>query len=67
MDIKLRDTLKAAGYGRKGPIENVAVYIAAPFDKRKQRFKTHQADVILQPESGSLQESELVDFVSRIR
>lgn len=67
VDIKLRDTLKAAGYGRKGPIENVAVYIAAPFDKRKQRFKTHQADVILQPESGSLQVSELADFVSRIR
>ena len=67
VDIKLRDTLKAAGYGRSGPIDNVAVYISAPFDKRKQRFKSHHADVILQPESGSLQESDLINFVNRIQ
>ena len=67
VDIKLRDTLKAAGYGRNGPIENVAVFIAPPFDKRKERFKSHQAEVILQPDSGSLQESKLIDFVGRIQ
>ena len=67
VDIKLRDTLKAAGYGRNGPIENVAVFIAPPFDKRKERFKSHQAEVILQPESGSLQDSKLLDFAHRIK
>ena len=67
VDIKLRDTLKAAGYGRKSPLENVAVYIAPPQDRRKDRFKSHHADVISQGESGELNVDALVEFIQRIK
>ncbi len=67
VDIKLRDTLKAAGYGRKTSLENVAVYIAPPNDRRKDRFKSHHADVISQGESGELNVDALVEFIQRIK
>jgi hypothetical protein len=49
VDIKLRELLKAAGYGREAPIAVQAVYIAPPDDRRKERFQSHQAGVIRQP------------------
>jgi hypothetical protein len=66
VDIKLRELLKAAGYGREAPIAVQAVYIAPPDDRRKDRFHSHQAVVIRQPgefEPGA----ELDRFVSRIK
>jgi serine/threonine protein kinase len=48
VDIKLRDLLKATGYGREAPIAVQAVYIAPPEDRRKDRFQSHQAAVIRQ-------------------
>ncbi len=66
VDIKLRELLKAAGYGRPAPIAVQAVYIAPPDDRRKERFQSHQADVIRQP--GEFQPSaELDAFVGRIK
>jgi hypothetical protein len=46
VDIKLRELLKATGYGREKPIGAQAVYIAPPDDHRKERFRSHQASVI---------------------
>ncbi len=66
VDIKLRELLKATGYGRPAPIAVQAVYIAPPDDRRKERFQSHQAGVIRQP--GEFQScSELDTFVSQIR
>jgi hypothetical protein len=66
VDIKLRELLKATGYGREAPIAVQAVYIAPPDDRRKERFQSHQAGVIRQP--GAFEPSpELAIFVSQIR
>ncbi len=48
VDIKLRELLKAAGYGRETPIAVQGVYIAPPEDRRKERYRSHQAQVIHQ-------------------
>jgi serine/threonine protein kinase len=50
VDIKLRELLKAAGYGRESAIAHQAVYVAPPDDHRKERFRSHQAAVIRGPE-----------------
>ena len=65
VDIKLRDTLKAAGYGRENPLTHVAVYIAPPTDKRKNRFKTHQAEIIQQPQGTFEVTDELTQFINK--
>ncbi len=49
VDIKLRELLKAPGYGRAGAITSQAVYVAPPDDHRKERFRSHQAAVIRGP------------------
>ena len=46
VDIKLRDVLKAPGYGRAAPIGVQGVYIAPPLDHRKERFRSLQTRVI---------------------
>lgn len=48
VDIKLRELLKAAGYGRSNPIQFQAVIVAPPADHRKERFRSLQAQVIRQ-------------------
>ncbi len=48
VDIKLRNVLKASGYGRTTDFAARAIYIAPPLDRRKQRFKSHLADTIVQ-------------------
>jgi serine/threonine protein kinase len=66
VDIKLRELLKATGYGREAPIAVHAVYIAPPEDRRKDRFQSHQAAVIRQ--TGEFEPgAELDRFVSRIK
>ena len=65
VDIKLRDTLKAAGYGRENSLNHVAVYIAPPTDKRKERFKTHQAEIIQQPQETFEVTPELTEFINK--
>jgi hypothetical protein len=66
VDIKLRELLKAAGYGRAAPIAVQAVYIAPPDDRRKERFHSHQAAVIRQ--AGEFAPgADLACFVSRIK
>lgn len=66
VDIKLRELLKAAGYGRENPIAVQAVYVAPPDDHRKERFRSHQAQVIRQ--GGSFGPSvELDEFVGEVK
>ena len=48
VDIKLRDLIKANGYGREKPIAFQSVYVAPPEDRRKERFRAHGAQVIRQ-------------------
>jgi serine/threonine protein kinase len=46
VDIKLRNLLKAKGYGRETDIAFQAVYVAPPMDRRKERYRSHTAEVI---------------------
>ena len=46
VETKLRDLLKAPGFGRTTPFSVKAVYATPGGDFQKQRFKTHLADVI---------------------
>jgi hypothetical protein len=67
VDIKLRELLKAAGYGRPSPIHVQAVYIAAGADdRRKERFRSHQASVIRQA-NGFSTSPELDDFIAQVK
>jgi len=43
---KTRDLLKIAGYGRKKPLHAKAIFLAAPDNSDKQRFRTRDAMVI---------------------
>jgi hypothetical protein len=66
VDIKLRDVLKAPGYGRAGPIAVQGVYIAPPLDHRKERFRSHQTHVITaQPDFAA--NAELMKFVQALK
>src|SRR5262249_19623190 len=66
VDIKLRELLKAAGCGREAPIAFQAVYVAPPHDHRKERYRTHQAGIIRQPDEFA-PSPELDAFVSQIK
>jgi hypothetical protein len=66
VDIKLRELLKAAGYGREAPIEFQAVYIAPPDDRRKERYRSHQAGVIRGAEEFA-PSAELDEFIGQIK
>jgi hypothetical protein len=66
VDIKLRELLKATGYGREAPIAVQSVYIAPPDDRRKERFQSHQAGVIRQPAEFNPC-AELDTFINQIR
>lgn len=50
VDIKVRDLIKANGYRESKPIGFKAVYVAPPFDRRKERYKSLSVEVIRQEE-----------------
>ena len=56
VDFKVRDLQKAAGYRSARPIEVAAVYLAPPFDRRKERFKSLSVDIIRAADDFSPQE-----------
>ena len=66
VDIKVRELLKAIGYRKGRPIELQTVYVAPPFDRRKERFKSLSAETIRQ-ESESFDPSALTAFVERLK
>ena len=68
VDIKLRELLKAAGYGRETPIGVQAVYVAPPDDRRKERFRSHQAEVIRHSENGNFAPNDALDlFIGQVK
>jgi hypothetical protein len=48
VDVKLRSTLKMKRYGREQDYAFHAIYLAPPFDRRKERCRTHRAEMIRQ-------------------
>jgi len=66
VDIKLRELLKAAGYGREKPIAVQAVYITPPYDHRKERYRSHLAGVIRQTDEFA-PSAELNAFIGRVK
>jgi serine/threonine protein kinase len=66
VDIKVRDLLKAVGYRKGRPIEVQAVYVAPPFDRRKERFKSLSTETIRQ-EGEAFDASALAGFVARLK
>ena len=65
-ECSARELLKAAGYGRQDPIRMQTVYIAPPDDRRKERFRSHQAAVIRGTEEFA-PSPELDSFVEQIK
>jgi hypothetical protein len=66
VDFKIRDLQKAAGYRDSRPIAISAVYVAPPFNYRKERFKSVSTQVIRQAED-LFEPGLLGDFVAAIR
>lgn len=66
-DIKLRDLIKAVGYGRENPIENQVVFIAPPHDHRKERYKSHTAKIIRQNEESFTPDNDLKEFIETMK
>lgn len=66
VDVKLREIMKAPGYGRTTPIAKQLVYIAPPIDRRKERFRSISASVIHQ-EGSELNAGALNEFVKQLK
>jgi len=66
VDIKVRELTKALGYRGGRPIEQAAVVIAPPLDRRKERFRSHSADVVL-PTGDTLDPAVLAEFCQSLK
>jgi serine/threonine protein kinase len=66
VDFKIRDLQKAAGYRDSRPIAVSAVYVAPPFNHRKERFKSVSTEVIRQA-GDAFAPGLLTDFVAALR
>ena len=66
VDFKIRDLQKAAGYRDSQPIPVSAVYVAPPFNHRKERFKSVSVDVVRQSQE-SFDPAVLESFVDSLR
>ena len=63
VETKLMDLAQARGFGREKPIAAKLVYVAAPFDRRKERFRTHDADVVRPENSETVALKPFVDLI----
>jgi serine/threonine protein kinase len=66
VDFKIRDLQKAAGYRDSRPIPVSAVYVAPPFNHRKDRFKSVSTTVIRQAQDA-FAAGLLTEFVAATR
>ncbi len=66
VDIKLRELLKAAGYRNGRKIDVQGVYVAPPFDRRKERFKTLTAEVY-RGEGDEFDPQAIASFVTSVK
>jgi hypothetical protein len=64
VDVKLRNIQKMSGYGREEDFAFNAVYIAPPFDRRKERFRSHSAEIVRQ--EAEFDAAPLQALVSRL-
>jgi len=62
---KLREIQKSVGYGRTGPLPEMAISCLAPMTDEKQRFRIHNTPVINQMNEFSA--DLLGPFISRLR
>jgi serine/threonine protein kinase len=68
VETKLRDLLKAPGFGRTTPFSVKAVYTTPGGDFQKQRFKTHLAEVIAaQTQCDTIALRPIVDRIKAAR
>jgi len=65
VETRLRDLLKAPGFGRSAPFSMKAVYATPGGDIQKQRFKTHLAEVL--SAQSRLDGAVLRRFVDRVK
>ena len=65
VEMKLMDLLKAPGFGRNKPMLAESVYLAPPWNRRKERFRSQNAAVIRQ--EGEFDESVLKSFVDQLK
>jgi hypothetical protein len=56
---------KSVGYGRTGPLPIITIPCVGTKTSEKERFRTHEASVILQTEDFS--SDSLLPFISRIQ
>ncbi len=66
VDYKLRELVKATGYRDGRPIARQAVYLAPPFDRRKERFRSLSAAVVRQ-EGDQFEPALLAPFVAELK
>jgi len=66
VDMKLMNLMKAPGYGRTKPFAAKTVYLAPPLDRRKQRYRTHSAEVVVQ-EGDAFSPGLLETFTSTLK
>jgi hypothetical protein len=62
---KLREVQKSVGYGRTEPLPFVTISCVGTRNSEKERFRTHEAPVILQMEEFS--SDSLLPFISRVQ
>lgn len=62
---KLREVQKSVGYGRTEPLPVITISCVGTKTSEKERFRTHEAPVILQMEAFS--SDSLLPFISRIQ
>ena len=65
VEMTLMDIMKAPAYGRKRPLDAQAVYIASPFNRRKERFRTRSA-LVIREEDDAFTPSALNSFVHQL-
>lgn len=65
VDSNVRDLFKAIGYRDGIAIDVSVVYMAEPFDKRKERYRSLSVDVVKQSDVKDF--SELSPFVERLK
>ena len=54
VNMKLLNVLQSPGHGRKAPAEHKLVIIAPPEHRHKERFRTHQAEVLQVSDTAKL-------------
>ena len=64
VNMKLLNVLQSPGHGRQSPVERKLVLVAPPEHRHKERFRTHQADVLQVPDTAQL--GALDSFINSI-